>query len=67
MREAVDNVLWSCLCVGEKGAVISKHQLGDEFLSGYCVCEETRKVEPAAVYSEMDVDGVWQVLLPHGA
>ena len=32
IREVVDDVLWDFLCVGEKGAVISKQQLSDEFL-----------------------------------
>ena len=48
--------------MGEKGAVVSKQQLSDEFLNGFCVCEETPKVEETAVCSEADVDAVWQVL-----
>ena len=46
----------------EKGAVVSKQHLSDEFLDGFPVCEETPKVEETAVCSEMDVDAVWQVL-----
>ena len=47
----------------EKGAVVSKQQLTDEFLDGFRVCEETPKVEETAVCSEKDVDAVWQVLV----
>ena len=47
--------------MGEKGAVVSKQQLSNEFLDGFCVCEETPKVEATAVCSETDVDAVWQV------
>ena len=47
----------------EKGEVISKQQLSDEFLDGFRACEETPKVEEIAVCSETDVDAVWQVLL----
>ena len=49
--------------MGEKGAVVSKQQLSDEFLDGFRACEETPKVEEAAVCSETDVDAVWQVLV----
>ena len=49
--------------MGEKGAVVSKQQLSDEFLDGFRACEETPKVEETAVCSETDVDAVWQVLL----
>ena len=48
--------------MGEKGAVVSKQQLSDEFLDGFCVCEETLKVEETAICSETDVDAVLQVL-----
>ena len=48
--------------MGEKGAVVSKQQLSDEFLYGYRVCEKTPKVEETAVCSETDVDAVLQVL-----
>ena len=48
--------------MGEKGAVISKQQLSDEFLNGFCVCEETPKVEQTAVCLETYVDAIWQVL-----
>ena len=48
--------------MGEKGAVVSKQQLSDEFLDGFRVCEETPKVEETAVCSETDVDAVWQVV-----
>ena len=49
--------------MGEKGAVVSKQQLSDEFLDGFHACEEMLKVEKTAVCSETDVDAVWQVLL----
>ena len=48
--------------MGEKGAVVSKQQLSDEFLDGFRASEETPKVEETAVCSETDVDAVWQVL-----
>ena len=48
--------------MGKKGAVISKQQLSDEFRSGFCVCEETPKVEQTAVCSETDTDVDWQIL-----
>ena len=48
--------------MGEKGAVVSKQQLSDEFLDGFRACEETPKVEEAAVCSETDVDADLQVL-----
>ena len=48
--------------MGEKGAIISKQQLSDEFLNGFCACEEMLKVEETAVCSEMDVDAILQVL-----
>ena len=48
--------------MGEKGAAVSKQQLSDEFLYGFCACEEMPKVEETAVCSETDVDAVWQVL-----
>ena len=48
--------------MGEKGAVVSKQQLSDEFLDGCRACEETSKVEETAVCSETDVDAVWQVV-----
>ena len=44
IREAVDDVLLGFLCVG-KSAVVSKQQLSDEFLNGFCACEKTSKVE----------------------
>ena len=62
IKEAVDDVLKDFLHVGEKGAVVSKQQLSDEFLDGFCVCEEVPKVKKTVVCSEMDVDAVWQVL-----
>ena len=58
----VDDVLRGFLCVGEKGTVISKQQLSDEFLNSFSACEETPKVEGTAVCSERDVDAVGQVL-----
>ena len=48
--------------MGEKGAVVSKQQLSDEFLDGFRACEETPKVEETALCSKTDVDAVWQVL-----
>ena len=48
--------------MGEKGVVFSKQQLSDEFLNGLSACEETPKIEEAAVCSETDVGAVWQVL-----
>ena len=48
--------------MGEKGAVISKQQLSDEFLDGFRACEETPKVEETVVFSETDENAVWQVL-----
>ena len=62
IREVVDNVLWGFLCVGQKGAVVSKQQLSDEFLDGFHACKETMKVEDTAICSETDVDAIWQVL-----
>ena len=48
--------------MSEKGAVVSKQQLSDEFLDGFRACKETPKVEETAVWLETDVDAVWQVL-----
>ena len=48
--------------MGEKGAVVSKQQLSDEFLDSFRECEETPKIEETAVCSETDVDAVWQVV-----
>ena len=48
--------------MAEKGVVVSKQQLSDEFLDGFRECEETPKVEETAVCSETDVDAIWQVL-----
>ena len=36
----------------EKGAVVSKQQVSDEFLDGFRACKETPKVEETAVCSE---------------
>ena len=47
--------------MSEKGAVISKQQLSDEFLYGFHACKEMLKVEETAVCLEMDVDAFWQV------
>ena len=47
--------------MGEKGAVVSKQQLSDEFLDGFRACEEAPKVEESAVCSETNVDAVWQL------
>ena len=57
-----ENQLTMCCKVsfvwGEKGAVVSKQHLSDEFLGGFRSCEETPKVEETAVCSETDVDVV---------
>ena len=45
IREAVDDVLYGLLRVGEKGAVVSKQQ----FLGGFRACDETPKVEETTV------------------
>ena len=62
IREAVDDVLYGSLRVDEKGAVVSKQQLSDEFLDGFRAFEKTSKVKETAVCSETDVDAVLQVL-----
>ena len=46
----------------EKGAVVRKQQLSDEFLDGFRAYEETPKAEETVVCSETDVDAIWQVL-----
>ena len=56
-------MLYGFLRVGEKGTVVSKQQLSDEFLYGFRSCEETPKVEETAVCSGTDTDVVSQVLL----
>ena len=48
--------------MGEKGAVVNKQQLSDEFFDGFHACEETPKVEKTAVCSETNVGTVWLVL-----
>ena len=48
--------------MGEKGTLISKQQLFDEFLIGFCAREEMLKVEETAVCSETDVDAAWQIV-----
>ena len=48
--------------MGEKGAVVSKQQLSDEFLDSFRECEETPKIEETAVCSETDENSVWQIL-----
>ena len=48
--------------MGEKGAIISKQQLSNEFINGFCACKKTPKVEETAISSETDVDAIWQVL-----
>ena len=63
IREAVDDVLYGFLRVGEKGLVVSKQQLSDEFFDVFRACEETPEVEETAVCSKTDVDAIWQVLL----
>ena len=42
--------------------VVSKQQLGDEFLNGCHACKVTLKVEHTAIYSATDVDVIWQDL-----
>ena len=44
--------------MGEKGAVVSKQDLSDEFLDGFLACEETTKLEETAVCSKKDLDAV---------
>ena len=44
--------------MGKKSAVISKRQLSDEFLDGFCACKETLKVAETAVCLETDVDAI---------
>ena len=39
--------------MGEKGAVVSKEQLSNEFLNGFHVCEKMPKVEETEVCLEM--------------
>ena len=46
--------------MGEKGAVISKQQLSDEFLGDFRACEKTPKDAETAVCSKTDVEAVWQ-------
>ena len=48
--------------MGEKGAVVSKQQLSDEFLGGFRACEETTEVEKTVVCSETDVYAILHVL-----
>ena len=48
--------------MGEKGAVVSKQQLSDEFFDGFRVCQEAPKVKETGVCSETDVNAVWPVL-----
>ena len=42
----------------EKGTVVSKQQLSDEFLDGFHACKETLKVVESAICSETDVGAV---------
>ena len=44
--------------MGEKDTIVSKQQLSNEFLNGFCACEEMPKVEEIAICSEIDVDAV---------
>ena len=44
--------------MGEKGIVVCKQQLSDEFLNGFYACEETPQVEETAVCSETDVGAI---------
>ena len=59
VREAVDDVVEGFLLLSEKGAVVSKQQLSDEFLNGFLACEVTPKIEHPAICSETGVDAVW--------
>ena len=45
-----------CVCV------ISKQQLGDEFVNGLRVCQKTPQIEQTPICSETDADAVWLVL-----
>ena len=47
----------------EKGSVVSKQLLSDEFLDGFRACEDTPNVEETALCSETDVDAIWQLLV----
>ena len=49
--------------MGEKGAVVSKQQLSDEFLGDFRACEKTPKDAETAVCSKTDVEAVWQILI----
>ena len=49
--------------MGEKGVVISKQQLSDEFLYGFHTCKGMRKVDKTDVCLETDINAVWQVLV----
>ena len=55
-RESVDDMLQTLLRVNEKGTVVSKQQPNDEFLRGFCACEEPPKVKYSPVCAETDVD-----------
>ena len=44
--------------MGEEHTAISKQQLSDEFLDGFCACKETLKVAETAVCLETDVDAI---------
>ena len=59
---ASEKQLQSLFCGGKISLVISKQQLSDKFLNGFHVCEETSKVEHAAIHSETGVNAIWQVL-----
>ena len=48
--------------MGKTGTVISKQQLTDEFLDGFCACKAMPKIKEIAICSETDVDAIWQVL-----
>ena len=58
IREAPNDLPQDLLRVGEKGVVVGKQQLSDEFLNGFRACEETSKTEHTADWSETDVDDV---------
>ena len=47
--------------MGEKGAVVSRQQLSDEFLDGFHACEEMLKVKETAICSGTDVDARWHL------
>ena len=45
IREAVEDVLYGFLRVGEKGAVVSKQQLSGDFLNGFVRARRRRRLK----------------------